>query len=572
MGLSVITYNGFTFPDRSNITIDEQFVYDEADWTVTATRFRLKVQTIIINEENSQGYEFNSAKQPDEQWQIADRFAAPTMQRARQSLSKPGQILEIRHDGFSPHWYINDSLQGIRDISWGPKPRFIRWVPVGHTHAVEVEWECDFEIPICDGLGESPAFRGLASHNYSINFKYDSRGYTTRTISGSLSVAMTRVQGQRTLPDTVDLYRNRIAHTKPDNFTREVDWSISADKRTANYTITDKEIASPNAWPAGVVDIRAMHRVRREVKSLGKIENTLNVSIELSPTEHKSRAWMIFRGLVDKRQQYILNKRDLFLKELEIDDDIFSNRIGFYISYHFLSGAEDGSSMISESGVFQPVSDNLDSWRAWDQSIKHLTPLRGIGFDYAKSGLGHQVEGERITDLCNQVTNVPIPYGITPTPYVAPSPALVNEKPLPSKSYLKYQAAIQYETDEPAYVSVELRGKDLQYNLVSSDVPSANLPQPAPEGAAKRWIEERAGSQMVTVIGHAERVGYQVPHPGKIKIGGVLYRPIGKGAFITRKIGDYFGQPVFEAAWKQRYQLAGPLLRIDDGDEEAGAN
>jgi hypothetical protein len=60
MGMSRVIYNDFTFPDRSNFRVDEEFIYDDAGITVVATRFRLNVQTIICVENVSPGASYDS--------------------------------------------------------------------------------------------------------------------------------------------------------------------------------------------------------------------------------------------------------------------------------------------------------------------------------------------------------------------------------------------------------------------------------------------------------------------------------------------------------------------------------
>lgn len=567
MGLSLVTYNGFTFPDRSNILIDEEFIYDQADWTVTATKFTLRVTTVITNMEEYTGPTFNPSLDPDVQWQTNASFAAPTMHRARQALSKVGADLTIRHDGFGPHLDINQSSGGVRDISWGPKPRILRWSPIGHTHAVEIVWECEFTIPVCSGNGVVPKFAGLAAHNYSIAFAYDRKGYTTRTITGRVEIALTRQFGGRNLTDSVDRYRALIDHQKPDNFVRTVSWSISDDKRVANYVITDTEIASPNAWPQGVVDIQAKHRVNwSKGVNLARVSQTITATIELAPTENKSRAWLIFRGIFQKRIAY--STSPVFIYSLDAEEEIFSNRVSFAINYYFLTEL-DVINIFNQTGLFQSVSDNLDNWAAWDSSTRALQPLQGGQFHYGYSGLKHEPQIERIVDLCDNSPGGGGDYpNVTTRPTVPPS-ALCNSRPPADKSWLKFEAAFKYSEQSPAYTAVELKENDLLHKTFSPTNIDASLPDVSTEGAV-RWIEERAGSQEFILQGYAERVGYQIPKPGRIKIGGNFYKPIGKGVYAQKFLGTHFCQPLFAAAWKQRYRLDKPLTKLDPKDENGG--
>ncbi|AMV31334.1 hypothetical protein VN12_04400 [Pirellula sp. SH-Sr6A] len=568
MGLSIVTYNGYQFPDRSNVEVDEEFVYDQADWTVIETKFVVRVTTLITNEEQYNSPVFNSSLEPDAQWQNIAAFAGPTMHRARQALSKAGGQLSILHDGFGPHLEINQSAGGVRDVSWGPKPRILRWTPVGHTHAVEVVWECEFRIPICSG-DAPPKFTGLKSHNYEIGFSYDDKGYTTRTINGRVEIALTRQLGGRALVDSVDRYRNLIDHAKPDNFRRTVDWNISLDKRVANYTIIDREISSPNAWPQGVVDIQAKHRVNwSRAVQLARVSNSISMTVELAPTESKSRAWLIFRGLFQKRINFSTDT--VFIYSLDVEEEIFSNRVSFSLNYYFLSQL-DVINVFNQSGLFQTVSDELDNWAAWSTSTKVLQPLQGgqSQVQYGYSGLKHEPQIERIVDLCDNFPGGGGDYPNVLTKPTVPPPSLCNSKPPADKSWLKYEAVFKYNENSPAYTAVSLRENDLLHKTFSPSNIDAALPDVEEEGAT-RWIEERAGSQEFILQGYAERVGYQIPKPGRILVGGNYYRPIGKGVYAQKFMGTHFCQPLFAAVWKQKYRLDRPLTKLNPKDENGG--
>lgn len=542
MGMSLVTYNGYTFPDRSNFSVREDFIYDASGRSIVATRFLLRVSTIIVNESSgSSNYNCGLA-----------------MHAARQALSQPGCLLIIKHDGLGPHWEINNE-GGIRDQQWGPKPRLIDWNPVGHTSAVEVTWECEFAIPICDG-GVTPQFRGLSEFAYEIGFSMNARGYTTRRISGTIAIALTRENGGDRYYDSIDNYRDKLIFGKPRNFQRETDWSVSADKRSASFTIIDKEIESPNAWPAGVVDIQADHRVNwSRASNLTRIYNSISCSVELSPFEHKSRGWMIFRDLVQQRMAHTPDTVK-FIQHLDVSEEVYGHRVSFQMSYYFLS--EMNIAGVLQSGLFQPVYSVLgsaDQWLPWDVSMLKITPFQGSGFDRSRANLSFRALDDKLTDPCSQNAGLLQSETYAPTQSSYSPGVFCNPRPPMNKSYIVYDSTIRYDEENDFVVNVELTRNELQYPDELGLDGDPRTWSTATERVV-RAIETRAGTQYITWEGYAERVGWTIPKPGKLRIVApdgrtFVLTPVGKGVFAQKKKGDYFCQPVYAAAWKLRYQL-----------------
>lgn len=559
MGMSQVTYNDYVFPDRSNFNITESFVYDPSDRTIIGTRFHLRLQTIIVNE--------------DATGAIGSQYAAKDyVHYARQRISKAGQRLIIEHDGFGPKFDINAGGAGaIRDIAWGPKPRVVEWNPVGHTNSVEVTWEVEWMIPICDGSAP-PSFTGLSTFSYGISFDIDHRGYTTRTISGTIEIALSRYAGGRNLADSVDNYRNRVNFQKPMNFERRASWQVSDDKRTANFTIVDAEIASPNAWPAGVVSINATHRAGWQRSSIARIMNTISATIELSPNEHKSRAWMIFRGMVNKRIAYANGvAQAIFIEGLDVIEDIFENRVSFQLTYRIMGSAEGMGGIAifyQATGLFQPVSDPIDDWQAWDDSIKTLQPFRGLDSDRGVANLRHDWQNEKLIDLCanNPLASTPYSQPGTQPPY-QPG-VLCNARPSPERSWLSFEAALTYYESGNDHTAVQIKANDLLHKDYNPARPDEGYPGVADQAA--RYTDNQAGTQEFVWAGKAERVGYYITKPGRMRINNQWYSPIGKGVFSQAFLGFHFCQPKYAAAWKQRYRLEAPLRSLPTVDANGG--
>lgn len=554
MGKSNVTYNGVLFPPLgTKISVSEQYIYDDSERTVKATQFRVRVQTIIVATGDAFPADLTSS----------EYNAGPEMHRIRQLISKPGGSLIIDHDGFASKIEINTPGSPVRDISWGPKPRTLVWEPVGNTASVEVVWECEFEIPICDG-GYPPQFHGVAQFNYGVSFSIDNKGYTTRTIAGVIEIAMTRLnQRNRNLVDTVDAYRDRIIFGKPPNFERNVEWMVSSDKRTANFSIVDREIQSPNAYPAGVVAISASHRVGVRRSEMTQISNVLSASIELAPTEHKSRAWMIFRAMLENRKS--ATTETVFLERLEVLEDIYENRVSFEAVYWFTEAASINA-MLSQTGIFTPMklSNGQDAWAEWSESM--MIPLIGAGEDRGVAHLEHEWYAESIVDLCEypRVGGAKYP---SPAPVEAiPLGPFCNQRPRPEASWGYWDAKFEYREKPRTTVSVQLQPNDLRYLDFSPSATTTSMPQVSSGEKAKRYVEDKAGSQILIYTGYAERVGYPIPRPGNITVEGKRYKPVGAGVFETKFQGVFFCQPKYAAAWKQQYILAEPMGDFDPVD------
>ncbi len=562
MGMSRITYNDWVFPDRSNFSVNESFVYDEAGVTVIATRFSLRVQTIICVENPTPGADFSAS----------DYDCGNEMHLLRQRLSKAGQALKIEHDGFGPRVEIN-GYSAVRDVAWGPTPKMISWEPIGHTRSCEVIWECEFCLPICDGRTGSPAFSGLSALNYSIGFSFDSRGFTTRRISGYLEIAMTRNQNNpRGLVDSADNYRNKIAVRKPANFEREVSWDLSPDKRRADFAIVDKEISSPNAWPPGVVKIQGTHRVGWSRSSLSKMNNSISVSIEMAPDQLKSRAWLIFADIVKTRQQYAPavspgQNATMFIQSLDIVEELYENKVSFQIAYTFTAKIDVGR-MLEDTGLFQPIAfagQQPPTWETWDESVKHLQPLRGNGTDGGISNLRHEFQYDKIVDLCDNAPKPGPPQdfarGVQQAVY---APILSNTPPPPISSWLKFRGYLSLIESGSQIVSIQLGPDQLSQGQFNPAAPSLGGASLSTQGQPlKTFFQKHGTNEYLVWEGYAERIGRHVERPGKMRFAGVLLNPINGGpkgmkndAFFTETFsGMYFGVPKWSASWRQYYLI-----------------
>lgn len=558
-----IIYNDHEFNELTSYEVTERYEYDEAETTVVGTAFQIRAKTFIAAEPESPGNVHTDSS----------FYAGPVMHPIRQKLSKPGKQLIFKHDGFGPspsYIDINNPSAGstLKDISGGPKPRVLQWIPVGNTASAEVVWECETTIAVCDGE-TTPRVTGVKAFNYAIQYDIDASGYTTRRITGYIEITMTRKN--REIPDSVDDYRGYVRFQKPQNFSREMSWSVSANKRRADFVIVDAEKRTSNPFPPNVIDIQAKHRVGLSRRNIASSANTISAQITLSPLVPRVNAWLIFRAIVQSRITYaFVTGAYTMLESLEVEEDIFSNQFSFNLRYTTIGpGNSNVVSLMGLSGLFQPLGF---TWPDWDNSVKILGPFQNLNQDYGIAALKHNHEDDRIVDLCDD-GNPRNHTGQSNSLYNTPTDLspFVNPCPTPERSWVHFEAHFKYHEEAKASASVTLGPNGLSYATFDPAKADATF-EPSDEAGIERWIENYAGGMIIYWIGGAERVCYEIPPPGKITVGDLTLVPAGKKKFQTNLVGYLFGQPLYRAFWIVPYRLKRRPTKVVGTDAQKVTN
>lgn len=499
---------------------------DDSQRTTLYHRYKLRVETTIYAENGDN-----------------PGFAGAHFQRIRDRLTKKGQALTISHGGFSDSLFdVNVYDYGRKDVTFGPHPRVVTWEPVGYENAVHVIWECEFCVSACN------RYTGIMALNYLMSHRIDSGGYTTRTVSGYIEIAMTRLG--RSTPDTADNYRDAIQIGQMANFQRETTWNLSADKRRAEFTIVDTEIKSPNAYAPGVISIEGNHNANWSIRAAAKLPQTIRATIELAQGQPRSRAWEIFRAIVNQRLSFN-NPAERFIENLSAEESLFGNRISFSISFYTFIKPNEAimngiMGVFGGTGLFTPL--NLSTWQQWKISVSGLQSHRG------QANIQHTADQDQIVDLCStefkatSVTNNRLP----PTPMPLSLGSLYNQKPLPAKSYLRYESSMEYEEDTPTTTQVTVDEDDGDYKVFDPNVAEAELAAKVSGSSVSRFVETQAGKIYFWWRGYAERVGYPIPRPDKIEVNGKTFKRV-TGRFNQQFVGNVLGQPVYRAAWVIKY-------------------
>lgn len=526
-----LSYNSILFDGASHITVEVLFLYDEADRTVTGHQHTITVDAVIANDGTAGDLDVD-------------------MEDIRRRLGEAGRPLHFRQKGFGNDLIVN--VGAVRDIKNGPKPRVLSWVPIGDDKACQITWQVVTVVPICPSTRR---FEGVSALNYSVSFDINKLGDTTRTLSGYIEVA--QVGGA-----TADAVRNAFAPSPIEGFEREQSWSGNFDKSRIDFTIVDRQIPSPNPYPAKMTAVTGRHRVSwGRGRNGARFFNSISMAISPEAGLSGSEAWLVFLGVTTKRINWARRRQqDVFIDSLDVEEDLFGRPQSFQIRYRVLGCIRD---FVGDMGLWRPIGTD---WRVWAQS------LSGSAFNNRGSaGLVDIASDDAIVSLCG------------PNPVISPnnlqrSPRLssykmariVNEKPSAEQSWLEYDSMICPYRRRPVTRQSILQTADLDeggWELDSGSPPALPANYGSGSGNIDDVIQTGGSSRYGTIIsGRAMRAGHKIPRPTLITAGDreAIER---EGFFMQRVVGNFFGQAVYQAIWWIDYALSGSPGAVQPPDD-----
>ena len=267
-----LSYNGVTFPGPIRAHIEATPVYDSIDRGVKYVQYKLMVETIFSNDDHALvGL-----------WPTVNAHTNDICELVRARLSEPRKILRIREKGFGLDVIVNGSSTGtaavvglrankaVMDLNHGPKTRLLGWQPVGDNRSFRATWEVEFCITEC---GKPQQLRGLSTSLggsvplekvYTVDFSINERGLTVRTIDGQ--IVMPKIEwtiwGASSPGLNADDYRYLITFPIPPGFVRSQKYSLSEDRSTLKFTLTDRELPSDYHFTPGTLTMEANHSIR----------------------------------------------------------------------------------------------------------------------------------------------------------------------------------------------------------------------------------------------------------------------------------------------------------------------
>ena len=545
-----LSYNGIEFDGATHITVGVEFVYDEAGRTVIAHKHLITVTAIVADNDGLD----------------------VTLEDIRRKLGEAGGKLRFINKGFGKDLKIT-SAGRLRDVTSGPNPKELSWVPLGDDKSAQIVWSVEVTVAMC----RSPAgarVLGVMALNYSTTYSIDEHGDTTRTLAGYIQIAQNVVN--RRPRDTADRYRDHFAPRGLAGFKRQQEWALNFAHSRVDFVITDAQIPSPNPYPVGIVNIDARHRVswRRGRNGL-RYFNTISATISPEARLSGAQAWGVFLSIVIKRMTTSVRRgKSIFLEALEVEEGIFTRNHNFSATYRFLSSIQD---FIGDSGLWTPFREN--NWEAWTASLDN-SMFHPRGNRRLRDIPGNDV----IMSLCESPAAVAVNNQqrfqnfVTPvsSPGVA-SPGLRNVRPPPEQSYMEYDSVIIPEQRQPAVQqSILQEVEDLapaQWLLETPLNPPGKFSLPVSNTIPDVIQVGSSASYRVRLVGHAKRAGYEIPKPAIVKWGTQSVTLV-RGIFPQRVVGNFFGIPVFEAMWDIEYLVGsspGTVGPLSDPHENVNA-
>lgn len=517
-----LTYNGYTFDGASKITVNIEFVSDDVGRTIIAHKHTIEVEAIIAND--------------------ASNGLDSDMLDIRKRLGADGKALTFRNKGFGDDLVITPPTSPKQDVMRGPTPEFLSWVPIGDDKAAQIAWRVSVTVPICE---TTPRHVGIMALNYSVSYRIDEHGDTTRVLSGYIQIA------QRAGPvasDTADAYRNFFAPIGLVGFERQQQWDVSPDKSRVTFTITDTQVKSFNAYPAQITAIEGTHRVSWQ--SLGgnsaKFRNTISMRITPEAGLSGAQAWVVFLQTVTLRLRRAQARgREPFLLSLEIEENLYGRPQAFQASYRLLSCLTD---IVGDSGLWQPLGND---WRVWRVSM-NSSQLNNRGH----ARLRDVAANDAVISLCEPQKIVSPNNRQLVSQFVSSfRSALVNGRPSPDKSWLEYESVCIPYRERPTVRQpiIQPEEPDTPTWELDTGIPPADFSFSTPTSVTEDEIQVGGANRYgVRYCGKAQRAGHQIARPAVKRIGTETAVET-EGKFMQRTVGNFFGVPVYEAMWDINY-------------------
>lgn len=552
-----MSYNGVEFFNFRNYRLTGEFVYDEAGWAVTHTRYKLEVSFTDFGDDE------------------ADMAAIASILRTK--LNEPGRQLIITAVGLGD-LVVNSAPEDdddpvsatTYDVEWGPKPHVISITPIGGVQAIEVVWECEFSVNECAELESSQSGdRPLLALNYKANYRI-ANGLTTRTCTGYALIPLTRAGGLSDVINTVDSFWDRFTVPTPYGFKRQdIVKDISADRRRLDFTFVDTQL--PNEpYPPQCIDASGELSIGNEfAMNFETWKAELEASYEVAPGRSKSFAAAAFYALLlDVQGRLVIDIEDdsqgsfVMLERIAARNVLYTNKAAFAATFKVVGCLK---SLLGAGTLWQPVNSNYTLWAA---SIADVWSNRGT------SRLQPALAGA-IIDLCNPITTAVAAIDNSVAITAAPADfgdSLVPEIP-PDSGWIAFDSKL---------ITARSQNIDLHNILESYDPSSESAPgddamaMPAVKNASNPEIQTNGGpTDIVVFVGKAMRAKYPpiVPRLTGISVGGgATLQVVESKRFIDgpHVIGCYLGAKVSTVRWAIAYLVQGYVNQIPDQPRPIG--
>lgn len=530
-----LTYNGFTFPPALSISMQIRPVLDSAKRTTKYVEAVFRVEGILTASDSN------------------GTFGTDVYQAFFVQLTKSGGVLNINGMGLG-----TSGLEFNKDteVTFGPHPKMISWRPLADQSCYFV-WECECTAIRC---GEGGGIIEEFIWGATFNIRRD--GTTVRTITGHLIVSGERTSnGSALTVYCVDSYRDQIIFPPIINFHRDATWQVSEDKRRLDFTVSDSEIKSDNAYYPQMIEMNVKERLSGGLQqgALVMWDFSLEGRIQPAPGVPRLFAWLAFLTVVQSRisaaplgTQFTapdgtsmevarINPKFVF------ENEVYGRELTFIYGHTLIT---DLSSVLLHSGIWRPVEGN---WAAWSQSLLNIRDNRGY------AGLSVTAADDVIVDYCTGI----IPPKNSDSPNIPGLQAQIQNtlEPPCQKVWTHFQNKLRLyrETSTTQIIKYDSEGGDSTKPLQTDNISSNIGGSPTVTGATGivNHVQERGPSSGFLIMqGQAIRQGEKIPIPRVVSIGGkpaVLYKEEVHPSELL-----YWTQnkcPVYGAKWHRVYYM-----------------
>jgi hypothetical protein len=319
-----ISYGGFEFPFTA-IEVVPRAVYAADRRTRVGTEYTFNVSGVLagndardfVERERAMRKALATERQP---FRVIQRSAAPGGEVTSADLYF---IVPQWFDGDGDPLFPPDGTQQQVVIDWGPytdPPKLTRFT--GGLSA-RYTWTCRATVKDCEGGGSESDVSALVRR---IAYSQDINGYTTRTISGKLTV---RASGA-----PADKWRYWVTPELPAGFVRVVpgDFEESEDQLELTFRFVDRE--QPYIYPRPVTNCEARFRVSHQ-RGL-KVSMEMTGFMEAPPSVTKDVLVRRIADLIDSRfPKEIVS----FIESQSIGETVYgANRLEFSITATTVAG------------------------------------------------------------------------------------------------------------------------------------------------------------------------------------------------------------------------------------------
>lgn len=545
------SYNGYTFPvEHETLSLTAIPVQDQAKRTISHV-----VYSIVIHWKDYVNVLSNMNSRVD---------------TIRKQLTAQAGAFRYEDKGLG-NISVNVPGQDKKDVVWGPVPKMLRLKQIG-INAIDGVWQIDVAIPECSAASFSDR---IMEFNFKTVIDIDTSGYSRRVYSGYIRIPMTREsQDNRRLPDSVDRYRDKIYPKTVPGFRRiPGQFTIDESKTRLDFQVIDQEVG-PNFPPPGAVEATASHSYQCSPYNFVTHSGTIEAEYEIIRGLNTGIALNMFKALVRSRiaglrkivgagglDQWLkfwgkgLPPGDYGIIPVQFsssEPEIYGKKKAkFSLTYHVITTIID----FMIHGLWRPTPES--NWSIWSRSMSFdAWTSRG------NANLKITPDQDAIVDLCLPPLDVGKLSSNPPKdpPLPPSSPPDIFPPPTPWVSWLLYENVITFEDNTSTIVHTPLAESKLRSNATQND-PGFGTTQgfdpPTYINVADSVIQERSAPQYYVIMtGRAIRIGFEIPKPELISVGGVQAVPANReGDGFKMGIVGNIGMPVFAANWRLRYAL-----------------